>query len=130
MENIRKRLFTIFSMGLFIFTIYLAFLIQENNEESRITGLVVIEQGSPPVLSHVPQQQIVVGEEFSYQLEVNDIDSTHFVFQDNTPLFNVDETGIIKFVPTTENKGEHTAVVIAEDESGNFDSILIIFNIT
>jgi hypothetical protein len=130
MENIRKRLFTIFSMGLFIFIIYLSFLIQENNEESRITGLVVVEQGIPPVLNQVPQQQIVVGEEFSYQLEVNDVDSTHFTFQDNTPLFNVDENGVIEFVPTEENKGEHTAVVIAEDESGNFDSILIIFNIT
>ena len=130
MELTRKRMFTIFSMLMFVFIVYLVLIIENVKEESTITGFTTLEQDSePPVLSAVPSQNIVAGQEFNYQLQIYDPDSSAFTFQDNTDLFNVDDNGMIRFTPTNEHKGKHTAVVVVEDELGNFDSILIRFSI-
>lgn len=130
MEHSRKRLFVIFSMLMFIFIIYLSFIIKNTENELDITGLAILEQSKPPVLSQVPPQTLVAGQEFTYQLNIDDPDSSAFTFQDNTELFDVDDNGFIGFTPKDEQKGVHTSVVVVEDEAGNFDSILMSFNIT
>ena len=65
-----------------------------------------------------------VGEEFSYEVELFSLDDSLVEFSDNIDLFEIDkETGMITFIPSDSDVGEHLFTITAVDELGNSVSV-------
>jgi len=125
-------------MILFAMTILLSislFFIGEISEETLpITGAVisiperieVIEDSGPIKIQPVEEKELFVGEPFVFIVKTN---KNSAKFQDNTDLFNINDQGTIRFTPLEKDIGRKKVVIVAEDNEGNFDSIMIIMNI-
>ena len=82
--------------------------------------------GNAPVLGFIPNLNATVGKEFNYQLKATNSDGKKLTFNSSSDLFSVDkDNGLIKFVPTAQQIGEHFAVVELKNEKGLKDSQLI-----
>jgi hypothetical protein len=66
-----------------------------------------------------PKFIIFDGDDFSYDVEVQDQDDTEFVFYDDTALFDITPEGRIEF--TAHIPGTYDVVITAEDKQGNYD---------
>ncbi len=74
-------------------------------------------------LKSIPPQQAYPDYEFAYQVVA--LNATNLKFSDYTSLFDIDEdTGVIRFTPTIEDRGTHSIMIKAEDDKGNEGSVV------
>ena len=70
----------------------------------------------PPVVSPVPDLEIRVGEQFTYQVEAYDPDADSLSYSDDTELFDIDPvTGLISFTPVEADTGRYFITVAVSD---------------
>ena len=80
------------------------------------------------ILEPIPDFKINIGQEFYYDVNAS---GKAVNFEDFTDLFDIDKiSGIIKFMPTEEQIGEHGVLVKAYDKIGNNDYESFFINIT
>jgi len=74
--------------------------------------------GRAPVIEGVGNLTAEVGKEFKYQVKViNPIDNPLF-FEDDTNLFNIDQHGIISFIPRPNQRGDYTIQIKVTNNAG------------
>ncbi len=83
------------------------------NEKFITFSLVVESLAERLVMKSMGSQRAVVGQEFTYQIELEE-SVEGVIFSDDTELFEIDETGIITFIPTAEHVGFHSITITAQ----------------
>jgi len=68
-----------------------------------------------PVFAPIPDSTILTYTDFSYQVNVNDLEGDSLLFFDNTNLFNIDSIGLISFRPTIRDTGNHVIIISVAD---------------
>jgi hypothetical protein len=66
-----------------------------------------------PEIKTIESQRAVVGQEFTYQVELEN-PMEEVVYSDDSELFNIDETGLITFTPTAEQVGFYIIEITAK----------------
>jgi len=95
----------------------------EGNSDSKIFELNVKDAGREPVIEHIPDFKINVGESFLYTVIAADPDEDEVFYLDDSDLFNINPvTGLIDFTTTGDMKGEHLVKIIAVDVTGLTDT--------
>jgi hypothetical protein len=84
------------------------------NEKFVSFTLTIESLAKKPEIKAIPNQVAVVGEEFTYRIELEEmIDG--IVFSDDSDLFDIDEDGVIRFTPTAESVGVHVVEITARN---------------
>jgi hypothetical protein len=79
-------------------------------------------------LSPIPKQTGEVGYSFSYQVE--SIASLEEIqFYEDSDLFNIDETGLIEFIPAITDVGHYSIIIGVMDDQDNFDTETMLLTI-
>ena len=77
---------------------------------------VLVLANSQPALETVKPQVLEVGREFSFLVGSTDPDGDELVFSDNSDLFEITQSGLIKFTSTEKDEGIKEVVVTASDK--------------
>ncbi len=75
-------------------------------------------KNNKPVVTIIPEQTIMVGEELSYQVAANDLDTTDILTYrlENAPTgMVINSTGMITWVPNKDQVGKHTITINVSD---------------
>lgn len=121
-------------------------IIPESNWHGKSTVTVQVYDGASEVIDSIiiyvspvndqPELEALVileakeDEPFKYQFEASDIDSETLFFQDNTELFEIDNTmGLISFVPSNDDVGSHNITITVSDGETNTTGTILL-NVT
>ncbi len=85
------------------------------------------DENVPLLLGNISDGKITIGESFSTKVVAN---KESLSFSDNTNLFDVKSGGVISFVPTELDIGEHIIQIEAEDNNGSSDSVMFVLSVT
>jgi len=86
-------------------------------------GIGFVPVNKPPVLNAIQDQTVVAETLFTLAATATDPENNTLTFSDDTELFDISsETGIISFVPTTEDIGEYEITISVIDGKGGQDS--------
>jgi len=92
--------------------------------------LTVRFSNRPPELDFIPDQTVYQNELFVYDVNATDPDNDTLFFGDNTTMFQINsETGLIYFVPTQEDVGNHSVIIWVMDEHEAIDWQTVKFEI-
>ncbi|MFW3145186.1 MAG: glycoside hydrolase family 97 catalytic domain-containing protein [Thermoplasmatota archaeon] len=90
-------------------------------------SVVVKEVNDPPDLRPVPSLHFISpGEQFSLQLEADDVDGSHFIWSlpEKPDFIDIDPiSGLVLAMPTEDDIGIHKVVARVEDDGGASDGI-------
>ncbi len=95
--------------------------------EPTITGLVtgpIIEY----YIGEIPEQRVVVGEEFAIKIIPNIKDEV-IRYSDDTRLFNITQDGTIRFIPKEVDVGEHYVAIIIKDKEYKAEYQIVKFEV-
>ncbi|RLE37980.1 hypothetical protein DRJ17_05345, partial [Candidatus Woesearchaeota archaeon] len=103
--------------------------------DSETITIKVNNVNDAPSLSAMPETlNLTEDVAFFYQVNATDADIIHgdsLMFDDNTTLFNINQTtGIISFTPNNSDVGVYSVNISVVDTTGSIDSLAIIFNIS
>lgn len=72
----------------------------------------------PPSIQAIPTQNANVSQLFTYQVNGTDTEGHIITYYDNATLFDIDSTtGLISFIPTNPQKGNHSIKITVRDTS-------------
>ena len=111
-EKLKKT--TLLILVVFAFSLLLFFF-----SDATKTGFVIFEQYDELTIRDIPSQNLVADKEFQYNVVVKGHEGK-LHYADNSNLFVISQDGNIRFTPTVEDIGRHTAVIIVEDSTGMF----------
>ncbi len=81
------------------------------------TATVSLCYNNPPSITSIADQTATVGTAFSYQVVASDANSDAVLsYSDNSNLFNITQTGLISFTPSSA--GTHNIEITVDDGSG------------
>ena len=102
---------------------YLYYVLVENilglNAVAPFLININVNQGNLPIIQQIPNQEVKVGEEFKFLVNVINRRTDDLIFTSESDLFEINETtGEISFVPLKDQIGIHTARVNVENNLG------------
>ncbi len=77
------------------------------------------QQNHAPTINQIPDQYAEIGSWFELQIDAYDQDNDTLTFQDNSDLFEITDSGLIKFVPAREDEGTYNIEITVTDEHGS-----------
>ncbi len=83
-----------------------------------------------PVINHIANQDAQCETEFSYQVVAVDENGDDLEYSDNTNLFNINQNGLISFVPSCNDVGSHDITITVNDGNGGVDTEDFVLTIT
>ena len=83
------------------------------NEKFVSFTLEIESLAERPEIKTIKNQIAVVGQEFTYQVELEQV-LERVIYSDDTELFNIDDTGLITFSPTAEQVGFYIIEITAQ----------------
>jgi len=84
-----------------------------------------VTYNSPPTLQPIPDQNGTEDFLFTYQLNATDPDPQDTpIFYTNTTIFNISNTGLISFIPTTNHTGTHIINITVGDGEFNVSTLM------
>jgi hypothetical protein len=86
-----------------------------NTTDAGSFQLNVTPVNDAPVLTGIGTQLAFVLEQYSYQVQVNDVDGDTLTYTDNTALFDIGGTGLISFTPVLSDIGSYMVNITASD---------------
>jgi hypothetical protein len=85
---------------------------QVATQEVQIT---VVDTNYAPVVQAIPDVQAQVNKPMQLSVRATDADGDSLVFSDNTDLFDIEATGIIRFTPVLKDTGTHEITITVAD---------------
>ncbi len=86
-----------------------------NLSASRSFTMTVTNTNDRPLIAFIPAQRSYVNESFNYLVTATDPDNNSLSYFDNTSLFNITANGLIDFMPTPAQLGEHSIAINVSD---------------
>jgi hypothetical protein len=134
-EDVIITVFPIYDTGPFENDILWFTLWDKNNKEIRNRNFTFefVLESIPRIdeeeleMEDIVSFDILSGVFFEYQIETNKDD---VIFYDDTDLFDIDDKGLIQFIPSEDQQGSHFVEIEAEDKNGNTDSELLLLTIS
>jgi len=86
--------------------------------ESNVFNITVRPINDPPLLVPIPALTLPVGQSFTYDVNVTDVDNneSELTFSDDSDMFDIDpHTGIITFTPNASALGLHMVTITVSD---------------
>jgi hypothetical protein len=87
-------------------------------------------ENSAPVINYIPNQNAQCETQFNYQVIAVDEDGDDLDYSDNTNLFNINQNGLISFVPSCNDVGNHYITITVEDGNDGDDAEDFVLTIT
>lgn len=107
-----------------------------NQQTTSITGMTTasgtlkICVNAPPVLAMSCGAKAYTGTYYTCDIDASDLDDSHsgvtqtLTFTDDTNLFDINpSTGVISFTPTTDQIGNHSIIIMVQDNSTCSNSV-------
>jgi len=92
-----------------------------------VTEYIIPEEDLPLQIESVDTLEAKVGIPFSYQIKTN---QQNILFKDNVDLFEINESGKIGFIPTTEQRGSYFVTITAENKLNQSDKELFLLRVS
>jgi hypothetical protein len=96
----------------------------------NVQGEPVDPENNAPVINHIANQDAQCETQFNYQVIAVDEDGDDLEYSDNTNLFNINQNGLISFVPSCNDVGNHYITITVEDGNDGSDIEDFILEIT
>lgn len=86
-----------------------------------------IVENIPPSISEIGYREAYVGEQFTLDVQVYDPDSEDIDFNDDTALFDIDDDGMVRFIPSPKDSGDYEMTIFASD---GINEVAELFNLS
>ena len=81
----------------------------------------------PPLVEDIPDMHAPIDETFEYQVEATDFLDRELEFEDDSDLFDISPEGLISFVPSAGDEGEHNITITVSNEDTPIEESFLLF---